>query len=58
MSKHKRKSIEQQLLEKELLVSGKYGHKVSSPKDKYKRNKNKALIEQELEETEQWIKKK
>lgn len=46
------------MLEKELLVSGKYGHKVSSPKDKYKRNKNKVLIQEELEETEQWIKKK
>jgi hypothetical protein len=57
MSKHKRKSIEQQLLEKELLVSGKYGHKVSSPKDKYKRNQNRVLINQELEETEQWTKK-
>lgn len=50
MTLKKFKSVEQQLLEKELIHSGKYGHKVNSSKKVYNRNKIKKDLTHELEE--------
>lgn len=49
MTIKKIKSVEQQLLEKELMHSGKYGHKSYTSKKAYKRTKIKKEIMLELE---------
>jgi len=49
MTIKKIKSVDQMLLEKELMHSGKYGHKVQSSKKAYKRSKEKKDLLKELE---------
>jgi len=52
MTIKKIKSVEQQLLEKELMHSGKYGHKSYTSKKAYKRTKIKKETMLELENLE------
>lgn len=49
MSDKKYKSVEHQSLEKELIHSGKYGHKVVTSRKIYKRTKIKKELKEELE---------
>ena len=50
MRDKKHKSVNQQLLEKELMHSGKYGHKVTTSKKSYNRNKVKKELLKELQD--------
>lgn len=50
MTIKKIKSVEQQLLEKELMHSGKYGHKSYTNKKAYKRTKIKRELKEQLDE--------
>ena len=52
MTIKKIKSVEQQLLEKELMHSGKYGHKSYTSKKAYKRTKIKRELKEQLDELE------
>ena len=49
MRDKKHKSVNQQLLEKELMHSGKYGHKIVTSRKIYKRTKIKKELKEELE---------
>jgi len=49
MTIKKIKSVDQMLLEKELMHSGKYGHKAQSSKKVYKRSKEKKDLLKELD---------
>jgi hypothetical protein len=49
MTIKKIKSVEQMLLEKELVHSGKYGHKAQASKKAYKRSKEKKEILKEID---------
>lgn len=50
MRDKKHKSVSHQLLEKELLHSGKYGHKIVTSRKIYKRTKIKKELKEELQE--------
>lgn len=50
MTIKKIKSVEQQFLEKELMHSGKYGHKSHTSKKAYKRTKIKRELKEQLDE--------
>lgn len=50
MTIKKIKSVEQQLLEKELMHSGKYGHKSYTSKKAYKRTKIKRELKEQLDD--------
>lgn len=50
MTIKKLKSVEQQLLEKELMHSGKYEHKSYTSKKAYKRTKIKRELKEQLDE--------
>jgi hypothetical protein len=52
MTIKKVKTIEQELLEKELMHSGKYGHKINTSKKAYDRNKVKKELLKELDTNE------
>ena len=49
MRDKKHKSVNQQLLEKELMHSGKYGHKIVTSRKIYKRTKIKKELKEELD---------
>lgn len=50
MTIKKIKSVDQQLLDKELIHSGKYGHKSHTSKKAYKRTKIKRELKEHLDE--------
>lgn len=50
MTIKKIKSVDQQLLDKELIHSGKYGHKSHTSKKAYKRTKIKRELKEQLDE--------
>lgn len=50
MTIKKIKSVDQQLLEKELIHSGKYGHKSHTSKKAYKRTKIKRELKEHLDD--------
>jgi hypothetical protein len=52
MTIKKVKTVEQELLEKELMHSGKYGHKINTSKKAYDRNKVKKELLKELDTNE------
>ena len=52
MTIKKVKNLDQQMLEKELMHSGKYGHKVNTSKKAYNRKKVKKELLKELETDE------
>ncbi len=52
MTIKKVKTVEQELLEKELLHSGKYGHRINTSKKAYDRNKVKKELLKELDTNE------
>jgi hypothetical protein len=52
MTIKKVKTVEQELLEKELMHSGKYGHRINTSKKAYDRNKVKKELLKELDTNE------